>query len=88
MAGNGLRKEVRRRLYAFGGQVASCVRDSHRQRFLQEMIVGLVIAVTCILPKLPGLSAQEPQTSTPWRSGSVAVSTANTGPCSRSSTGC
>lgn len=44
MAGNGLRKEVRRRLYAFGGRVARSVRDSRRQRFLQEMIVGLVVA--------------------------------------------
>jgi hypothetical protein len=43
MAGNGLRKEVRRRLYAFGGRVARWVRDSRRQRFVQEMIVGLVI---------------------------------------------
>jgi len=43
MPGNGLRKEVRRRLYAFGGRVARLVRDSRRQRFLQEMIAGLVI---------------------------------------------
>lgn len=44
MAGNGLRKEVRRRLYAFAGRVARCVPDTRRQRFLQEMIVGLVVA--------------------------------------------
>jgi hypothetical protein len=44
MAGNGLRKEVRRRLYAFSGRVARWVRHSRRQRFLQEMLVGLVTA--------------------------------------------
>ena len=43
MASNGLRKEVRRRLYAFAGRVARWVGDSRRQRFLQEMIAGLVI---------------------------------------------
>jgi len=52
MTGNGLRKEVRRRLYAFGARVARCVRDSRRQRFLQEMIAGLVIAGHVHLTKI------------------------------------
>jgi hypothetical protein len=43
MAGNGLRRKICRRLYAFGGRVASWIRDSGRQRSLQEMLVGLVI---------------------------------------------
>jgi hypothetical protein len=43
MAGNGVRKEVHRRLYAFTGRVARWVGDRRRQRFLEEMIVGLVI---------------------------------------------
>ena len=43
MAGNGLPKEIRRRLYVFGRQVASPFTDSRRQRFLQDMVSGLVI---------------------------------------------
>src|SRR5262245_46952640 len=44
MPGNGLPREIRRRLYAFGRQVARPFSDSRRQRFLEEMIPGLVIA--------------------------------------------
>jgi len=43
MAGNGLPKEIRRRLYAFGRQVARPFTDSRRQRFLEDMVSGLVI---------------------------------------------
>jgi hypothetical protein len=43
MAGNGLRKEVRRRSYGFARRVARGVSNSRRQRFILEMIVGLVI---------------------------------------------
>lgn len=43
MAGNGLPKQIRRRLYAFGRRVASPFTDSRRQRFLQEMVAGIVI---------------------------------------------
>jgi hypothetical protein len=43
MPSNGVRKEVRRRLYAFAGRVARWVGDSRRQRFVQQMIPGLVI---------------------------------------------
>jgi hypothetical protein len=44
MTSNGLRKEVRQRLYGFARHVARWVSDSRRQRFLQEMVVGLVIS--------------------------------------------
>jgi hypothetical protein len=43
MAGNGVRKEVRRRLYAFARRVARGVSDTRRQRFLKEMVAGLVV---------------------------------------------
>jgi hypothetical protein len=52
MAGKGLRREIRRRLYAFAGQVARWVGDSRRQRFLREMIVGLVIGGHVHLTKI------------------------------------
>lgn len=44
MPGNGLPKEIRRRLYTFAGQVARPFTDSRRQWFLEKMIAGLVIA--------------------------------------------
>lgn len=44
MPGNGLPKEVRRRLYGFGRKVARPFSDSRRCRFVEEMISGLVIA--------------------------------------------
>lgn len=44
MAGNGLPKQVRRRLYAFGQRFARPFSDTRRQRFLQDMIAGLVIS--------------------------------------------
>jgi hypothetical protein len=43
MAGNGLPKEVRRRLYGFGQKVARPFSDSRRQRFLKDMIAGILI---------------------------------------------
>lgn len=52
MAGNGLRKEVRRRLYGFAGRVARVVSDSRRLRFIREMIVGLVIGGHVHLSKI------------------------------------
>lgn len=52
MAGNGLRKEVRRRLYAFADRVARWVSDSRRQRFVREMIAGLVIGGHVHLTKI------------------------------------
>jgi hypothetical protein len=52
MAGNGLRKEVRRRLYGFAGRVARGVPDGRRRRFILEMIVGLVIAGHVHLTKI------------------------------------
>ena len=52
MAGNGLRKEVRRRLYVFAERVARGVPDGRRQRFIREMIVGLVIAGHVHLTKI------------------------------------
>jgi hypothetical protein len=52
MASNGLRKEVRRRLYCFSQRVASWVSDSRRRRFLQQMVVGLVISGHVHLTKI------------------------------------
>ncbi len=52
MAGNGLRKEVRRRLYGFARRVARGVSDSRRQRFIREMVVGLVLASHVHLTKV------------------------------------
>ena len=52
MAGNGLRKEVRQRLYGFAQRVARWVSDSRRQRFLKEMIVGLVVSGHVHLTKI------------------------------------
>lgn len=52
MASNGLRKEVRRRLYGFAGRVARWVSGSRRQRFLREMIAGLVIGGHIHLTKI------------------------------------
>src|ERR1700741_2732232 len=43
MAGNGLPKEVRRRLYSFSRKVASEFSDSRRRRFIEDMIAGFVI---------------------------------------------
>jgi hypothetical protein len=52
MAGNGLRKEVRRRLYGFARRMARLVSDGRRQRFLMEMIVGLVVGGHVHLTKI------------------------------------
>ena len=43
MAGKGVPKEIRRRLYAFARGVASPFSDSRRRRFIQDMIPGLLI---------------------------------------------
>jgi hypothetical protein len=52
MPGNGVPKEVRRRLYAFGRQVASRFRDSRRRRFLVDMVAGLAIGGHVHLTKI------------------------------------
>jgi hypothetical protein len=44
MPGNGLAREIRRRLYAFGARVARPFSDSRRRRFLEQMVPGLVIS--------------------------------------------
>jgi len=44
MAGNGLPKEIRRRLYAFAQGVARPFTDSRRRGFIQNMIAGMTIA--------------------------------------------
>ena len=44
MAGNGLPKEIRRRLYAFARSVASPFSDSRRRGFIEDMIAGMTIA--------------------------------------------
>lgn len=43
MAGKGLPKEIRRRLYAFARGVARPFTDSRRRRFIEDMIPGLLI---------------------------------------------
>jgi hypothetical protein len=43
MAGNGLPKQIRRRLYAFGRRIARPFDDSRRRRFIEDMLAGLVI---------------------------------------------
>lgn len=43
MATDGFAKRARKALYGFAGKVASLVSDSRRQRFLGEMVAGLVI---------------------------------------------
>lgn len=48
----GLRKEVRRKLYAFANRVARQVSDTRRQQFLREMIVGLVVGRHVHLSKI------------------------------------
>jgi hypothetical protein len=52
MAGKGLHREVRRKLCGFARRVARWVSDSRRQRFLQEMVAGLVIAGYVHLTKI------------------------------------
>ena len=52
MAGKGLPKEIRRRLYSFGQKVASPFSDSRRRRFLKEMIAGLVVGGHVHLSKI------------------------------------
>lgn len=44
MPGDRLPKEIRRRLYDFARRLARPFSDSRRQRFIQDMIPGLVIA--------------------------------------------
>jgi hypothetical protein len=44
MPGNGLPKEIRRRLYAFARGVARPFTDARRQRFIEDMIPGLLIS--------------------------------------------
>lgn len=52
MARKGVRKEVRRRLCVFARRVARSVSDSRRQRFLEEMVNGLVIGGHVHLSKI------------------------------------
>ena len=47
-----MRKEVRRSLYEFAGRVARGVSDRRRQRFILQMIVGLVIGGHVHLTKI------------------------------------
>lgn len=44
MLGNGLPKEIRRRLYGFASGLASPFSDSRRQRFIKDMVPGLIIS--------------------------------------------
>lgn len=44
MPGNGLPKEIGRRLYSFARGLATPFSDSRRQRFIEDMVPGLVIS--------------------------------------------
>ena len=44
MAGTALTTTIRRRLYTFAGGIARPFNDSRRQRFLSDMVTGLVVA--------------------------------------------
>src|SRR5438270_3531948 len=52
MAGNGLPKEIRRRLYSFVKKVASPFTDSRRRQFIEDMIAGLIIGGHVHLSKI------------------------------------
>lgn len=52
MAGNGLPKQVRRRMYAFARGVARPFSDSRRRGFLEDMIPGLIISGHVHLSKI------------------------------------
>ncbi len=52
MPGNGLPRQVRRRLYAFGRQAARPFSDSRRRQFIEDMIDGLVIGGHVHLTKI------------------------------------
>jgi hypothetical protein len=52
MAGNGLPKEIRRRLYSFAKKVASPFTDSRRRQFIKDMIAGLIIGGHVHLSKI------------------------------------
>lgn len=52
MAGNGLPKQVRRRMYAFARGVARPFADSRRRRFLEDMIPGLIVSGHVHLSKI------------------------------------
>ncbi len=52
MAGKGLPKEVRRRIYSFARTVARPFSDSRRAGFLEDMIPGLVISGHVHLSKI------------------------------------
>jgi hypothetical protein len=43
MAGNGLPKQGRRRMYSFARSASTPFSDSRRSHFLEDMIAGLII---------------------------------------------
>jgi hypothetical protein len=46
------RKEVRRKLYVFTHKAATVMYDTRRQRFIQQMIFGVVVSVKVHLPEV------------------------------------
>lgn len=58
-----LRKKVRRQLYNFAWSVARLVSDSRRQRFIREMITGLVIGRHVHLTKIARAAGRGRRTS-------------------------
>jgi hypothetical protein len=52
MPASGLSKEIRRRLYAFARGLARPFSDSRRQRFIEDMIAGLLISGHVHLTKI------------------------------------
>lgn len=60
MAGTSLTTAIRRRLYSFAVSLASLFSDSRRQRFVTDMLTGLIgaghVHLTAIARALPGLA--------------------------------
>jgi hypothetical protein len=52
MAGNGLPKEIRRRMYTFARGIARPFSDSRRARFIEDMIAGLIVSGHVHLSKI------------------------------------
>src|SRR5688572_22505794 len=60
MAGTSLTTTLRRRLYSFARPLASLFSDSRRQRFVTDMLAGLIgaghVHLTAVARALPGMA--------------------------------
>jgi hypothetical protein len=79
MPGSGLRKEIRRRLYAFARTIASPFTDSRRQRFIRDMIPGLLISGHVHLSKVARAISPGDADIHGSKNASAGTSAANTG---------